>query len=395
MLKEDDSRPDQINGDVTSWGESPWLIMKGFLMGSADIVPGVSGGTMALITGVYNRLIFAIKSVDSTTIRNTLTLRFKKVFEHFHWKFLLLLFTGMILAVIFFTRIVPLQVYMFTHPEIVYGLFFGLILGSIFLLLGEVKKINRNWKGLLSLSAGALFGFWIVTLVPADTPETFWFVFLSGAVSICAMILPGVSGSYILLILRKYDYILSQLGQIGSVDTVGALINLLPFVLGALVGLASFARLLSWLLRNYYAVTILILIGFLVGSLYVIWPWQDRVFDESVRNVEVLPMSNPLVQELMNQEHEQEGPRFKRIGRVINADAAFEQFRRVEVETVSRRMVSSKPYFPAGDSAAEKEADRLSGAAGITAGLLLIGAISFLRRKGVTGEQAVHDISGK
>lgn len=364
-------------------------------MGSADIVPGVSGGTMALITGVYNRLIFAIKSVDAETIRNTLTLRFRKVFEHFHWKFLLLLFTGMVLAVIFFTRIVPLQVYMFTHPEIVYGLFFGLIVGSIFLLLGEVEKPKRNIKGLLPLAAGALFGFWIVTLVPADTPETFWFVFLSGAVSICAMILPGISGSYILLILRKYDYILSQLGMIGSAETTTALLNLIPFIFGAIIGLASFARLLSWLLKNYYAVTLLILIGFLVGSLYVIWPWQDRVFDERVRSVEVLPMSDPLVQELLERDETPKGPRFMRIGRIINPDATFDQFRRVEVETVSRRLVSSSPYFPGGDTAAEKETDVVAGAAGILFGLLLIGAISYLRKKGASGFEAVDEITGQ
>jgi putative membrane protein len=394
LLKEEKNRPEKANGDITKWSESPWLIIKGFLMGSADIVPGVSGGTMALITGVYNRLIFAIKSVDATTIRNTLTLRFRKVFEHFHWKFLLLLFTGIVMAVIFFTRIVPLQVYMFTHPEIVYGLFFGLIVGSIFLLLGEVEKPKRNLKGLIPLAAGALFGFWIVTMVPADTPETFWFVFLSGAVSICAMILPGISGSYILLILRKYDYILSQLGQIGSVDTFTALLNLLPFILGAIIGLASFARLLSWLIRHYYAVTLLILIGFLVGSLYVIWPWQDRVYDEAVRNVQVMTMSDPLVQELLEQDEPQQGPRYLRIGRVVNPDATFEQFRRVEVETVSRRLVSSDPYFPTADVAAEKESDVKGGVAGMVIGLLLIGAISYLRRKGASGAEAVDEITG-
>jgi putative membrane protein len=372
-----------FENDNTSWSESPYLIIKGFLMGSADIVPGVSGGTMALITGVYNRLIFAIKSVDSHTIKNTLTLRFNRVFEHFHWKFLLLLFTGMVLAVIFFTRVVPLQVYMFTHPEIVYGLFFGLIVGSIFLLLSEVETSKRNWKGLLPVTGGALFGFWVVTLVPADTPETFWFVFVSGAVSICAMILPGISGSYILLIFRKYDYILSQLGEIGSVDTMSAILNLIPFILGAVIGLAMFSRILSWLLSRYYAVTLLVLIGFLIGSLYVIWPYQERVFQESVRNVRVLPVTDPIVQELMEREEPEPAPQYQRIGRVINPEASFEQFQRVEVETVSRKLVSSTPFIPwTGDNLQREDTDRFGGLFGMFAGLIMIGGISYLRNAG-------------
>lgn len=377
--KEENELPE--NGDHTSWSESPYLIIKGFLMGSADIVPGVSGGTMALITGIYNRLIFAIKSVDATTISNTLKLRFKTVFEHFHWKFLLLLFTGIFLAIIFFTRVVPLQVYMFTHPEIVYGLFFGLIVGSIFLLVGEIESSKRSWKNLIPLTAGALFGFWIVTLVPTDTPETFWFVFISGAISICAMILPGISGSYLLLIFRKYDYILAQLGEIGGIDTVAAIFNLIPFILGAITGLALFSRLLSWLLKHQYAVTLLVLIGFLIGSLYVIWPYQERTFTESVRDVQVLPISDPLVQDLMERDESFMAPRYQRIGKELTPDAAFDQFRRVEVETVSRKLISSDPFFPTNMSEDLKEKTNVNGGIfGVIVGLIMIAGISLLRK---------------
>lgn len=380
-MTEKEETENRENGDQTKWSESPYLIIKGFLMGSADIVPGVSGGTMALITGIYNRLIFAIKSVDATTISNTLKFRFRLVFEHFHWKFLLLLFTGIFLAVIFFTRVVPLQVYMFTHPEIVYGIFFGLIVGSIFLLIAEIDSSERNWKGLFPLIAGALFGFWIVTLVPTDTPETFWFVFLSGAVSICAMILPGISGSYLLLIFRKYDYILTQLGEIGSFGTMTAIMNLVPFFLGAIIGLALFARVLSWLLKNHYTFTLLVLIGFLVGSLYVIWPYQEREFAESVREVNVLPMSDPLVQELMEREGPVKAPKYQRIGRVLTPDAAFDQFRRVEVETVSQKLISSKPFFPKDmDEELRSQTNIMGGLTGMAIGLLMIIGISFLRR---------------
>lgn len=379
-MTEKEETDNKANGDQTRWSESPYLIIKGFLMGSADIVPGVSGGTMALITGIYDRLIFAIKSVDATTISNAFKFKFKNVFEHFHWKFLLLLFTGIFLAVIFFTRVVPLQVYMFTHPEIVYGLFFGLIVGSIFLLIAEIESSERNWKGLLPLLAGALFGFWVVTLVPTDTPETFWFVFLSGAVSICAMILPGISGSYILLIFRKYDYILAQLGEIGSLDTMTAVLNLVPFILGAITGLALFARVLSWLLKSYYTMTLLVLIGFLVGSLYVIWPYQERTYAESVREVNVLPVSDPLVQELMEREESVKAPKYQRIGKVLTPDAAFDQLRRVEVETVSQKLVSSQPFLPVNlDEELRSETNVGGGMAGIGIGLLMIIGISYLR----------------
>ncbi len=350
-------------------------------MGSADIVPGVSGGTMALITGIYNRLIFAIKSVDANTVKSVFTLRFRKVFEYFHWKFLLLLFTGMVLAVIFFTRIVPLQIYMFTHTELVYGLFFGLILGSVFLLVAELDKPFRNAKAALPLLAGMAVGFWIVTLVPADTPNNFFFIFLSGAVAISAMILPGISGSYILLIFRKYDYILSQLGAIGGDETVQAAFNLLPFILGALTGLVLFSRILSWLLKKYHALTILTLIGFLIGSLYVIWPFQEREFQESVRSVEVLSINDPLVQELLHQDRVPEAPRYERIAAIYTREVNGLNEEVAEVEKVSRKLISSTPVLPWGESAIENRFDRTSGIAGGVFGLLLIYAIAFLRKK--------------
>lgn len=351
-------------------------------MGSADIVPGVSGGTMALITGIYDRLIFAIKSADLTAVKSALTFQFKKFFEHFHWKFFLLLFSGIFLAVIFFTRIVPLQIYMFTHPEIVYGLFFGLIVGSIFLLMSEIEKKKRTPVNFLYLVAGVLFGFWVVTLVPADTPETFWFVFLSGSVAICAMILPGISGSYLLLIFRKYDYILSQLGTIGTIDTVQGLLNLAPFFMGCLVGIILFSRLLSWLLKNFHTATLMVLIGFLIGSLYVIWPYQNRTFEDHVRETEVVEMTEPIVEELQNREATPTGPEYKRLGEVENPDAMFERLKRIEVETVSRKLVSSQPYFwgynwPENDEAI----DLYGGLAGMGIGLSLIFAISYLRKK--------------
>lgn len=373
------SKTDSENRDKTDWKESPYLIIKGFLMGSADIVPGVSGGTLALITGIYHRLIYAIKSVDSKVVKHLFKLRFNKVFEYFHWKFLLLLFSGIILAIIFFTRIVPLQVYMFTHPELVYGLFFGLILGSVFLLIAELDQKDRNIKALFPLLIGSAIGFWVVTLVPAETPVTFWYVFVSGAIAICAMILPGISGSYILLIFRKYDYVLSQLGAIGSAETVQALINLMPFVIGAATGLILFSRALSWLLNRYYSITLLILIGFLIGSLYVIWPYQDREYEDSVRSTEVLPQDHQLVTELKERAGVPNQPEYQRLGDEIESENGE---RMIEVESVSRKLISSKPYFPTKENyETEREVNLTEGMVGIGLGFVLIIGIAILRKR--------------
>jgi putative membrane protein len=349
-------------------------------MGSADIVPGVSGGTMALITGIYDRLIYAIKSVNSKAIASALTFRLKELFSYVHWKFILLLLTGIFLAIVFFTRVVPLQVYMFTHPEIVYGLFFGLILGSIILLIAEIDSEDRSWKHAIPLLGGTLFGFWVVTLVPADTPETFWFVMLTGSVSITAMILPGISGSYILLIFRKYDYILSQLGLIGSPQTFDAMLNIFPFALGAIIGLALFSRVLSWLLKNYHTTTIVVLIGFLAGSLYVIWPYQEREFEESVRNVQVLPATDPVVQELMAQNEKPNTPSYEKIRGTIEVEGAADAH--VEVQTISRQLIKSEPFIPWIESTSEvRETDKRGGVMGMILGLLMIIGISYLRKK--------------
>lgn len=369
--------------DLTRWKEAPFLMLKGFLMGSADIVPGVSGGTMALITGIYDRLIFAIKSINLTAISHILRLRLRLLFEQIHWKFFLLLGLGMVLAIIFFTRVVPLQIYMFTHPEIVYGLFFGLILGSIVLLMREVNSNERNWTNIFPLAAGTLFGFWVVNLVPGDTPEHFWFVFLTGSIAISAMILPGISGSYILLIFNKYDYILTQLSYLGTPNTLEGFINLIPFGLGMIVGIAAFSRLLSWLLKKYRTITITVLIGFLLGSLYVIWPFQERQYYETVTNIEILEATDPVVEQLLQNGIESNRPEYLRIGQVIGRNGETHAAQMVEVETVSRKIISNKPFNPwSPEFRGAEDINRREGVIGVLLGLMMIIGISYLRKKG-------------
>ncbi|MBO6587293.1 MAG: DUF368 domain-containing protein [Gracilimonas sp.] len=366
--------------DTTTFKEAPFLALKGFLMGSADIVPGVSGGTMALIVGIYERLLNAIKSVNGNFIKLFFTLKWKAAFKEIHIFFLAFLFLGIFSALAFFTKVVPLQVYMFTHPEIVYGLFFGLIVGSIYILIKALERFTKT--ELLMLVLGMAFGIWIVSLVPADTPEHPAFVFLSGSIAICAMILPGISGSYLLLIMRKYDYLLSEIGKLGGVETVDGLIGLLPFVLGAVVGLAAFSRFLSWLLSKYHSQTIAVLIGFLIGSLYVIWPYQHRDFVQRAEVTQVEYMNHPKVQELMENPPNTNLPEYERIGEIRNADSTFEEMKQVEIETVKNKLIKSEPFIPGWLGAKPGDDPNVwGGIIGMLVGVILVGGLDRLRDK--------------
>lgn len=365
--------------DKTTFKEAPFLVIKGFLMGSADIVPGVSGGTMALILGIYERLLNAIKSVNGPFLKAFFSFKWKTAFQKLHFKFLIFLFFGIFTALGFFTKVVPLQVYMFTHPEIVFGLFFGLILGSIYILYKTLKEIS--WQEILMSILGISIGLWVVTLVPADTPEHPVFVFLSGMIAICAMILPGISGSYLLLIMRKYDFLLSNIGKIGGVETVDGIIALIPFILGAVIGLAAFSRFLSWLLGKYHSQTISILIGFLIGSLFVIWPFQNREFVEQVRGVDVVAYNSEKAQELLNSEVNENLPEYERIGAIVNAEASFNELKNVEIETVKKKMIKSEPFIPRVSENADPDSNLWGGILGMIVGLALVGGLDLLRKK--------------
>lgn len=371
-----EQEPDAGRADRTSWREWPGLVSRGFVMGSADIIPGVSGGTMALILGIYSRLIHAIRSVDLSFFHLLFRLRWKEAFRGVHWRFLVMLVGGILLAVMFFTRVVPLQIYMHTHPELIYGLFFGLILGSIFIL---VKALERfGWVHVLLMAAGTLGGWWAVTLVPTATPETPLFVFLSGSVAICAMVLPGISGSYLLLILGKYDYILSQLALLGSPETAGGLLALLPFAGGAALGLGLFTRLLSWLLDHYYGPTLAVLIGFLVGSLYMIWPWQQREYREFTDVSAVVEAGSERAAALRAREVEPDLPEFERLGKIRNPGAPEGEPRRVEILRVKRKIVRATPELPA---PGERPGEAAAGAGGAAAGLMLVVVLERVQRR--------------
>ena len=285
MTEERQGKNRKTEPDRTRVSETPWLVAKGFCMGAADVVPGVSGGTMALILDIYARLIDAVKSFDGSALRDLLHFRWSSLAARVHWRFLAAVLGGIFVAIIFFTRVVGLPRLMSSHPEPVYGLFFGLILGSIWFVVRD-SGVCRP-RSLLWLAAGTLAGLRVVTLMPADTPEQTWFVFVCGMIAVTAMILPGISGSFILLIMGKYEYIFSQFSRLGTAESWSAILAenwsaimvLLPFGLGLVVGIVAFSRILSWLLRRWRQATYLVLAGFMLGSLWAIWPWRNWVYE--------------------------------------------------------------------------------------------------------------------
>jgi putative membrane protein len=244
------------------------LSLKGLCMGSADVIPGVSGGTIALITGIYEELIQAIRSIDPAVLKKILTLDFKGALAHTHIRFLISLLMGIGIAIFSLARLMN---YLLHHqPVYTWSLFFGLIAASI-VVVG--RQIN-NWWGVAGISfiAGTAAATLIVSLIPVTTPETLWFVFLCGLVAICAMILPGISGAFILLILGKYEFITATLKN--PFLPHNALI-IAVFGTGCVIGLMGFSRVLNYLLKKFHNLTIAFLTGLMTGSILKIWPWKE------------------------------------------------------------------------------------------------------------------------
>ncbi len=256
------------------WSEFPGLFARGVSMGIAEVIPGVSGGTLALITGIYTRLVDAIRSADLTVLRALLSLKFKEGLSRIHWRFLFMLFAGQLGGIVLCTRIIKLPALIKSDPAPVLGLFFGLVVGSIYLLARD--SVRPGIKGLVAYLIGGGIGYLVVTGVPAATPMASWFLFLCGVLAISAWILPGISGSYTLLLLKKYDTIWGALAH-PSLD--GIVQILLPFGLGAAVGITLFSRLLSWILHRYEKITTMAMNGLLIASLYAIFPFQYAVYE--------------------------------------------------------------------------------------------------------------------
>ena len=240
--------------------------LKGCAMGMADVVPGVSGGTIAFISGIYEELLGSIKSIDLEAIKLLFTGKFRALWEKINGKFLFSLIAGIGVAILTMAR---LMTYMLeNHPIITWSFFFGLIIASALMVAREVN----SWSALsvVTMIVGIVLSYWITVVSPATTPNDWWFVMLSGAIVICAMILPGISGAFILLLLGKYMFIMEAVTQLN----IGVLV---VFAIGAVAGIVSFSHVLSWLLAKWHDATVTMLMGFMIGSLNKVWPWKQTL----------------------------------------------------------------------------------------------------------------------
>ena len=232
-------------------------------MGSADLVPGVSGGTIAFVSGIYEQLLAAIATITGPVLRLVLRGKLVQAYKQTPLKFVLPLGIGMMTAIFSLSHLIEYLLH--DHPVPTWSLFFGLVLASI-LLVGRTVK-GWTWRELLAISLGTVVTFWVVGAVPVETPETPLAFFFSGVVAISAMILPGISGSFILVLLGKYAQVLEAVSN-------REFLTLIYVALGCAVGIGLFSRLLKYLLNTHHSVTLGVLLGVLIGSLRKVWPWK-------------------------------------------------------------------------------------------------------------------------
>ncbi len=240
------------------------LMLKGMGMGAADVVPGVSGGTIAFIAGIYDELINSIKSINRESLTMLFTGKFKAFAKKINAPFLLALISGIAISVFSLAKLIT---WLLTEqPILIWAFFFGLVLASTWFVMKDIREWNV--KTIPTFIAGAAIAYYITVATPADTPSNLLFIFCCGAIAICAMILPGISGSFILVLLGKYFYIMD------AVKTFDIVI-LAVFGAGAFIGITTFSRVLSFTLRRFRNMTLAMLTGFMLGSLNKVWPWKE------------------------------------------------------------------------------------------------------------------------
>ena len=246
--------------------------IKGACMGAADVIPGVSGGTIAFIMGIYDKFVASLAAINAEAVKLFFTGKFKEFWRHINGGFLLSLMVGIGISVISLATV--MQTLLSGFPIQTWAFFFGLIVASSIFILRGIS--GWGLREILFLIGGVVLGVTICTLSPTQTPDALWFIFLSGAIAICAMILPGISGSFILLILGKYQYILGAVSDlVVGQNIVDNLLIIGVFAIGAVVGILSFSKLLHWLLSRWHKQVLIILAGFIIGSLVKIWPWNN------------------------------------------------------------------------------------------------------------------------
>jgi putative membrane protein len=237
--------------------------LKGMAMGAADVVPGVSGGSIALITGIYEKLLESINAIDLEAFGLLRSGRISELFRKVNGIFLISLLLGIGTSLVSLANLISYLIRV--YPIHVWSFFCGLIIISALLILRDVRRWNLI--ALLALPFGMVIAYYITDLTPMSSANNFWTILGSGMIAICAMILPGISGSFLLLIMGKYEFILNALSE-------KDLVTLGIFALGCIIGLLSFSRVISWLLKNYHALTISLLSGIMLGSINKLWPWK-------------------------------------------------------------------------------------------------------------------------
>lgn len=253
-------------------------------MGIADAVPGVSGGTIAFITGIYEELLHSLNEIDRDAFRLLTQFKLAEWWKKINGNFLLTVLAGVITSLLVLVNIIfNLIVY---YPILISSFFFGVIFASVALVLKEIKTWGH--KPIIAFMASAVAGYFLTILSPIDTPGTYWFVFICGALAVCSMILPGISGAFILVLLGKYQFMINSLVEFN-------MSIIFVFATGGLLGLLGVARIITWILDHYHHVTVAVVAGFILGSLNKVWPWrkgleyatthmgeQIAVFDKSI-----------------------------------------------------------------------------------------------------------------
>lgn len=264
------------------------ITARGVAMGAADVVPGVSGGTIAFITGIYEEFIHSIKSVDFAALKVWRKEGFKAFWNHINGSFLVALFLGIGIAIATLASAVTYLLH--NHPILLWSFFFGLVIASVIFVGKTIKKWNVGV--IVALLVGTGIAFWITILKPSGNAEELWYITMSGSIAICAMILPGISGSFILVLLGSYGTIMAAID-----DHNWKILGL--FAVGCIIGLIAFSRVLSWLFKKFHDLTLALLTGFLVGSLNKIWPWKEVVdtitFTKKSGEVKTVPIEENIL----------------------------------------------------------------------------------------------------
>jgi putative membrane protein len=256
------------------------LTLKGMAMGAADVVPGVSGGTIALITGIYEELIFSIKSINLKALKLLLAGKPAAFWKGINGNFLLSVIMGIGISI--FSLAKGLTFLLHNYPILVWSFFFGLIIASTIYVARTIKTWDAG--AVIAGIAGIVIAYFITVISPTEANTSWYYIFFSGMIAICAMILPGISGSFILVLLGMYQFILGAVGDLN-------IPVLLLFLAGAAIGIVAFSNFLSWLLKNFHNLTIALLAGFMVGSLNKIWPWKEVTESFIDRHGEVRPLA--------------------------------------------------------------------------------------------------------